>query len=70
MTTYVTAAGDMWDKIAFDRLGDEKYTDLLIAENPDYRKVYIFPTGIKINIPNFEKKTTADSLPPWKRVSI
>lgn len=69
MKTYVTAAGDMWDKIAFDVLGDEKYTDLLIAENPAYHSVYIFSAGIELIIPDVEKKSTSDSLPPWKKVS-
>ena len=69
MMTYTTGGGDMWDKIAHDTLGDEKYTDLLIAENPDYHDVYIFPADVELTIPDVETRTVADDLPPWKRVN-
>ena len=67
--TYVTYGGDMWDNIAREQMGDEKYTDLLIAENPEYHDVYIFPDGIELTIPAVETKVTASDLPPWKRVN-
>ncbi len=66
MITYTTVQGDMWDKIAKDQLGDEKYTDLLMSENPEYGLVYIFSAGIELNIPEVNEYTAADDLPPWK----
>ena len=66
MKTYTTVQGDMWDKIAKEQLGDEKYTDLLISENSEYGLVYIFSAGITLNIPEVNEYTAADDLPPWK----
>lgn len=69
MTTYTTKQGDMWDGISYALYGDEKYTDVLINANPEFRSVYIFSEGIVINVPEVEERITADDLPPWKRAS-
>nr|DAP18088.1 MAG TPA: tail protein [Caudoviricetes sp.] len=66
MMTYTTKQGDMWDGIAKEQLGDEKHTDLIMAENPAYLLVYIFSDGIVLNIPEVNDYTAADELPPWK----
>ena len=66
MMTYTTKQGDMWDGIAKEQLGDEKYTDKLIAENPEYRKVYIFSAGVELKLPDISKYSAADDMPPWK----
>lgn len=66
MSTYITSQGDMWDSVAKSQLGSEKYTDLLIAENPEHRFVYIFSAGVELNIPEVNEQTSVSDLPPWK----
>ncbi len=64
--TYTTVQGDMWDKIAFSQLGSSQHLDILINANRKYREYYIFPSGIRLNIPDVPQ--ISDSLaPPWKR---
>ena len=66
MNTYTTISGDMWDKIAHDQMGSERYTDQLIWANLAYRDVYVFPAGVTLVIPETPEET-AEELPPWKR---
>ena len=66
MNTYTTISGDMWDKIAHDQMGSERYTDQLIWANLAYRDVYVFPAGVTLVIPETPEET-AEDLPPWKR---
>ncbi len=47
--------------------GDTRFTDVLIAANPQYRKIYIFSAGITLDIPDVETKISAEDLPPWKK---
>ncbi len=67
MKTYTTVSGDMWDLISKKVYGDEKFTDVLINANPEYRMLYTFPAGITLDIPEIEERISADDLPPWKR---
>ena len=69
MTTYTTVQGDMWDSIALRKLGDEKYTSLLIEANIEHHNTFVFSAGTVLAIPDVDETTEADSLPPWKRVS-
>ena len=65
---YTTQQGDTWDIIAKRHYGSELLMNKLIAANPDYRKVVIFPAGIKLETPLVEENINDDSsLPPWKR---
>ncbi len=66
MRRYKTLQGDTWDLIAFNQLGGEQYTHLLIESNFAYRNYVIFPANIILNLPEI---TTPIStlLPPWKR---
>lgn len=66
---YTTVQGDKWDGIAFKVYGDTRFTDVLIAANLKYRKIYIFSAGIVLNVPEVETKVTSDDLPPWKKVT-
>ncbi len=68
--TYTTVQGDMWDKIAYDQLGDVHHTDLLINANLQYREYYVFPAGIVLTLPDVPKAVNNDALPPWKRGSV
>jgi phage tail protein X len=65
---YTTQQGDTWDIIAKRQYGSELLMNKLIEANPDYRKVVIFPAGIKVETPSVEESINDDSsLPPWKR---
>lgn len=67
--TYTTIQGDMWDGISYKVFGDVKYTDALMNANSKYRNVYVFSSGITLDIPDVETRVTGSNLPPWKRVS-
>lgn len=69
MRKYKTIQGDMWDSIAYKMYGDTRFTDVLINANSEHRMIYIFSSGIELNIPNVEEKLTVDDLPPWKKVT-
>lgn len=65
---YTTQQGDTWDIIAKRQYGSELLMNKLIEANPDYRKMVIFPAGIKLETPFVEESINDDSsLPPWKR---
>lgn len=64
--TYTTKSGDTWDSIAYETLGDCRYTEDLINANREYLTTYIFSAGVKLKIPEIEKKRTKE-MPPWKR---
>lgn len=66
--TYTTVQGDMWDSIAYAQLGDVSYTDQLMRLNRQYIGYYTFPAGIVLKLPE-RKERTAETLPPWKRVT-
>ncbi len=51
MRRYKTLQGDTWDLIAFNQLGGEQYTHLLIESNFAYRNYVIFPANIILNLP-------------------
>lgn len=65
---YTTVQGDMWDLISYKVYGDVRFTDVLIAANPQYNKVLVFSAGIVLNVPEVEEHVSSDSLPPWKKV--
>lgn len=69
---YTTVSGDTWDSIAYQTLGDYKYTDRLMKANIEYIDYYIFPSGITLNIPDIEEleneeMLSDETLPEWKR---
>lgn len=66
MATYTTKSGDMWDSIAYSMLGSADYTDQLMQANLQYRELYIFPSGVVLELPVVEP-TISDKLPPWKQ---
>lgn len=68
MKTYITVQGDKWDDIAYRMYGDVNYTDKLINANMRYRDVYIFSSGVSLDIPELSAPSF-DDLPPWKRVN-
>lgn len=66
MSTYTTVQGDVWDLIAYKRLGSTDYTDRLISANPEHLEKYFFPAGVVLQLPEITEKVDG-SLPPWKR---
>lgn len=66
MVTYKTKAGQCWDEIAFEQLGDCKYTADLLKANPTKLNYFIFPANVELTIPEIEKPTAkVNSLPAW-----
>ena len=64
--SYTTISGDMWDKIAFERMGSVLHTDKLMKANVKYASSYVFPAGVVLTIPEVEDEEDLE-LPPWKR---
>jgi len=48
---YITEAGDTWDIIAYNVLGDEKRINEILDLNTKYIDTVIFEAGIMIQIP-------------------
>lgn len=69
MKTYKTNQGDTWDLISFKAYGIETAIDKLMAANPDYKEIEVFPSGMVIEIPEADSQAMKDNrnLPPWKR---
>ena len=68
--TYTAVQGDMWDSIAYSKMGSVTYTDKLMRANQEYAGYYILPAGITLTLPDVD--TSADdmsALPPWRKVS-
>ena len=63
--TYTTIQGDMWDSIAHNQLGDVAHTDKLINLNRQYRRIYIFPAGIELILPEIRPGSPGNA-PPWR----
>ena len=66
MTTYTTQAGDMWDEIAYRKLGSESYMGDLLKANPDYADQWKLESGVVLTIPDIEEEDTSN-LPPWRQ---
>lgn len=66
MRKYTTAQGDMWDGIAKKCYGTEDGMNVLILANEKHVSTVIFPAGIVLDVPDYEKKLTS-VLPPWRR---
>jgi phage tail protein X len=64
---YRTSQGDMWDNLARELLGSEKYMNHLINANPDHEDTVIFSAGVYLTIPRIDTATTSEALPPWKK---
>ena len=55
--TYTTVQGDMWDSIAYSKIGSVAYTDKLMRANQEHAGYYILPAGITLTLPDVD--TTA-----------
>nr|DAR51368.1 MAG TPA: hypothetical protein [Caudoviricetes sp.] len=64
--TYTTISGDVWDMIAKEQLGGERYTSLLMQANPEHLNTVVFSAGVSLVL--LEVTTPIpESLPPWRR---
>ena len=63
-TIYKTIAGDTWDLIAYQQLGDEKYMRELIEANPALSEILRFDAGTEIKVPVLPTETV-ENLPFW-----
>lgn len=66
MTSYTTIQGDMWDSIAKKLYGTELGMNALLEANPNHRHIVVFPAGVVLTVPEYEKPKTK-RLPPWRR---
>lgn len=64
--TYTTISGDVWDMIAKEQLGGERYTSLLMQANPEHLNTVVFSAGVSLVLPEVTTPIP-ESLPPWRR---
>lgn len=64
--TYTTISGDVWDMIAKEQLGGERYTSLLMQANPEHLNTVVFSAGVSLVLPEITTPIP-ESLPPWRR---
>nr|DAQ12844.1 MAG TPA: hypothetical protein [Caudoviricetes sp.] len=64
--TYTTISGDVWDMIAKEQLGGERYTSLLMQANPEHLDTVVFSAGVSLVLPEVTTPIP-ESLPPWRR---
>lgn len=64
--TYTTVSGDVWDMIAKEQLGGERYTSLLMQANPEHLNTVVFSAGVSLVLPEVTTPIP-ESLPPWRR---
>ena len=65
--TYYTIQGDMWDGIAKKLYDDESGVNALLEANQQYADIVVFPAGIILDVPDYEKPTPTNLLPPWRK---
>lgn len=66
--TYRTVQNDAWDAIAYRLWGQERFMADLMAANPGYSDILIFPAGIVLTLPDVDVSAgPMKDLPPWVR---
>lgn len=68
MRNYLTVQGDTWDKIAWQQLGSELLTPLLLEFNPLLLDVVVFSSGVQLQIPDLPSNYRDVDIPPWRDV--
>lgn len=67
MAPWATSSqGDTWDLIAKRELGSEMLMHALMAANPQYRDLIVFPAGKRLALPQVSPRPE-EVPPPWKR---
>lgn len=69
MKTINTIQNDTWDKISLRVYGSEIFIDKLIEANPSKSKIFIFNSGVTLNVPEIDTDSSLinSGLPPWKQ---
>lgn len=62
---YTTILGDTWDSIAYKTYGDSKWHSDIKSKNPKYTDIILFEAGVKIIIPEIERKENNENTAPW-----
>lgn len=62
--TYRTRSGETWDMIAYRALGSGFFMDKMIAANPEWSEIFIFPAGVTLRVPEVTA-VTSETNPPW-----
>ena len=63
--TYITILGDTWDSIAYKIYGNSNLHSYLKNENPKYTDIILFEAGVKLIVPEIEKKLNSENTAPW-----
>lgn len=67
MKVYRTIQGDTWDLISFRQYGSEFCTPLLLEANSQYLDMVIFPSGVRLSVPDLpEGYRHSSAVPPWR----
>lgn len=65
MAGYITTmSGDTWDLIAHRALGNAMLMDRMIEANQEHCETYIFPSGVRLTVPDVEDASGV-TVPPW-----
>lgn len=64
-STYMTSQGDTWDLMAYNLYGAEKYMRYLAEANWPLLDILVFPSGVKINVPDIPEDA-AEDVPFWR----
>lgn len=68
MDTYTTQQGDMWDEISYKVYGSSAHTAHLMQANTQHLDIFIFPSGIVLQIPPLDETAVSiSSFPPWRQ---
>lgn len=62
---YRTIQGDTFDAIAYRLWKNEHLCHELMAANPDYMDVILFPAGVELLVPEVKIEPKKADLPPW-----
>lgn len=65
MKTYTTIQGQTWDQVSKEIFGTELQIGALMAANPKQLDVFVFSSGVVLNIPEIKKENI--NMPPWRK---
>ncbi|MDO4439198.1 MAG: tail protein X [Eubacteriales bacterium] len=69
-TEYNTVSGDTFDSIAYILYGNEALADRIMKANMDKIDYFVFPSGIKLVIPDKDEiagEISLSSVPEWRK---
>ena len=66
MKKYNTVSGDVWDWVAYKKLGNCLHMEKLINANREMVSTFVFKAGEELTLPEIDTTKVA-KLPPWRR---